>query len=348
MGGNAWATTGGRRDLVRRYGPGVLVAALLVILVLVVAAVMRPAPANPTRPVLLSSADWAPYVGRDLPEGGPLARLVTEVLQHQGYAPTIRFTTWTLAQQQAGTGETVAVFPLVESAARRDRFLLSDPLLDFSYVLFYAKGNPPKINSAGDLAGLRVGRIAGYDYWDALDSAIDGHYVEFDTSLEAFQALAEHKIDVLPEGLLPGQAVLADADFVYDSADFDYVRGDDPALHAEQALRLMVPRTADGQRLLDSFNAGLAAIRQTDDYAAIVGGIGAATAADVTLIPDGSGLVTVRDDSGRVKLRAPEGTRARVLAWPKDLTPQSRVKIKMLNGPAAGRVGFVAARQIRM
>ncbi|GAA4445707.1 substrate-binding periplasmic protein [Phytohabitans houttuyneae] len=338
----------------RTWGPVLVLSAVVAVSALVVAFGLRASPVSPSRPVPVSSGSWAPFVGPDLPEGGPVTELVVETLRRAGYAPEVTYTSWSLAEDQVTSGASLGVFPLVGSESRRAELLLSDPLVDFEYVLFYnRRTGQPRVSSAADLGALRVGGVAGYDYWDELESAV-GDLVEFESTLDGFRALAAGEVDLLAEGLLSGRAVLADADFAGDAADFDHLRGDNPLVHSVEALYFMMADTAAAATVMGRFNRELARMRQSDEYTRMVADLEPAAAQEVALTPTGaSGLVELLDEAGRPVLLAPRGTRARVLAWPEEFTGGGRpgralVKVKVVNGPAQGRVLYVDARSVAL
>lgn len=328
---------------------------LCVVLVVAVATVViqlagdRPAA---DRPIRVASGSWAPYVDPELPGGGPVAQLVTEALNRAGYAPEVDHTSWHLAEDRVASGTSTAVFPMVASKERREEFLLSDPLLEFRYVLFHDTRRPlPPVTRPEDLAELEVGGIAGYDYWDELHAAV-GELELFDSSLEGFRALAAGEVDVLAEGLLPGRAVLADPDFAADADDFDALPGDDPWLSSTEGLHLMVPRTPAARQLLSAFDDALASLRDTDSHAQLLAGLETDGAEVVGLEPvGGASLVQLREHDGTPSFLALRGTRAEVLAWPDALSSDGAanrpgkvlVQVKLTNGPGQGRVVWVEA-----
>jgi ABC-type amino acid transport substrate-binding protein len=335
----------------------VLIAAIVIGAAAVVVGELREPRRAAPQPVIVSSGSWAPFVDPDLPRGGPLAEVVTEVLRRAGYAPEISYTSWSLAERRALSGESAAVFPLVGSAVRRDRMLVSDRLADFEYVLFFDRSRPqPAVATAADLGRLRIGRVAGYDYWPELEAA-GTTFVEYETSLDAFRALAAGEIDLLPEGLLSGRALLDSPLFSADAGRFDHLPGDDPWLHATEGLHLMLAPTDEGRALLHDFNAELAGFRDTRMYAEILGALAAQPhAVQVTLTGVGDDdLVELLDPDGSVGLLAPRGTIARVLDWPAEFVPGHAgepgpepllVRVKVGNGPAQGRVFHVDARAV--
>ncbi|MFC3501948.1 substrate-binding periplasmic protein [Micromonospora krabiensis] len=354
----------------RVWGPVVALIATVLAAAAIVAVGVRASPISPSRPVLVSSGDWAPFVGADLPAGGPMTELVVEVLTRCGYRPEVRYaSSWALTEEQLGSGASIGMFPLVGSESRRDRFLLSDRLIDFEYVLFYdRREGEPRVSSAADLSALRVGGVAGYDYWDELESAVPG-MVRFDSTVQGFRALVDGRIDVLAEGLLSGQAALTDPSLAADAGDFGYLRGDDPLVHSVEGLYFMMPNTPEAATVMRQFNRVLAQMRQSEEYEEIVAELEPAATQEVTLTPTGaSGLVELLDEKGDVLLLAPRGTRARVIRWPDAFvdtaggaTPSRAaggagtpggtagrilVPVKVTNGPAQGRALYVDARAL--
>jgi polar amino acid transport system substrate-binding protein len=340
----------------RTWGPVLVLSAVVAVSAVVVAVGLRASPVSPSRPVPVSSGSWAPFVGPELPDGGPVTELVVETLRRAGYSPEVSYTSWSLAEERVTSGASLGVFPLVGSESRRAELLLSDPLVDFEYVLFYdRRRGEPRVAAAGDLGTMRVGGIAGYDYWPELDAAV-GDFVEFESTLDGFQALAEGKVDVLAEGLLSGRAVLADPAFAGDAGDFDYLRQDNPVVHSVQGLYFMMADTSAAATVMERFNRELAKMRQSDEYERIVDDLEPSASQEVALTPAGqSGLVELMDEAGKLVLLAPPDTRARVLAWPEEFTGAASgrpgrilVKVKVTNGPAQGRVLYVDARAIRI
>ncbi|MFY1636265.1 substrate-binding periplasmic protein [Solwaraspora sp. WMMB335] len=345
----------------RAQVPVLVLVAVVIGAAAVVAVGLRPSPTTPSRPVIVTSGDWAPFVGPDLPGGGPITELVSAVLNRAGYSPEISYTSWSLAEEQVTAGAAHAVFPLVGSRSRRAELLLSDSLIDFEYVLFYdRRAGTPHVDAPADLASLRVGGISGYDYWDELEAAVP-EIVEFESTLEGFQALADGEIDLLAEGLLSGQAVLTGAAFTGDAADFGYLRDGGPLVRSVEGLYLMMADTAEAAAVLERFDQVLAEMRRTEEYANLVAGLASSIDDQVTLVPSGgSGLVELLDADGALALLAPRGTRAQVLSWPDEFvtgatsaTPGPAsvpvlVPVKIIKGPAQGRVFRVDARAISL
>lgn len=315
----------------------------------------------PARPVTLATGDWAPFVGPDLSGGGPVALVVSESLRRAGYEPIIETASWPLTLERVDRGDAIGAFPFIATESRRDEYLVSDNIVEFEYVLFYHRDafpDGPEITDAGDLADLRIGRAEGYEVWDDLDEAVET-FVDFQTSEEAFRALAAGDIDLLPEGLLPGRAILQ-TDTVSASADSFGVleRNDDPLLGATESLHVLLPRTDESAELLPKLNGALAAVKESRLYADALGQLALPPAAElVELVPDpDTGVARVYEEpEGGAWFMAPAGTRATVLEWPTGFSSPTtgsealpRVRVKLLNGPARGLVVHVEASTLRL
>lgn len=324
------------------------------------ARVGRLSPQEPARPVVLASGDWSPYVGPDLADGGPVTAIVVDVLRRQGYEPEVSYSSWPVALDRTARSEVLAGFPFIADEQRRDDYLVSDPILEFDYVLFYSTAggaDPPEVNGPDDLGRLRVALIDGYAVWPELDDAVD-EFVVYDTSEDAFAALAAGEVDLVPEGRLSGEAVASSGDLALDRTSVAVLdAGGDPLLAATEELHLLAPRTDEGRSFLASFDATLALEQGTELYRRALASIRDGGQVEVELAPVGDRrLVQLWSDAdgGRPTL-APQGSRALVLDWPDEFegtvapgTTASRARVKVLNGPARGRVLWVDADAIRL
>lgn len=340
------------------WGPPLLLALVISAVLVLIGSRFASTPASPAQPILVASGDWEPFVGPDLPGGGPVAAVVTEVLQRQGYAPEVGFTTWPLALQRTEEQSVVATFPFVGTASRRADYLLSDPLLDFDYRLFVRRDDEvaAAISSAADLETLRVAHIAGYEYWAELVDAVPS-FIEYASKEAAFDALASGEVDVVPEGSLSGEAVLAAPGFAGDAGDVVQLEADDnPLLGSTEALHVMLAPTDENRRILEAFNDALAEVKQTELYDGLVAGLGSDGSAgeELTLQPVAAGRLIVLRDPGERTYVAPAGTRVRVLSWPPALSEgvatlsreRIDVQVKVLSGPLLGRVLRVDVRSL--
>ncbi|MDX1532501.1 MAG: transporter substrate-binding domain-containing protein [Rhodothermales bacterium] len=319
--------------------------------------------ARPVRPIKLATGSWSPFVGPELDQDGPLARIVTEAIQRMGYEPELSFSSWDLTLGKVRRGEVMGAFPFIYSADRAEAFAFSDTLLTFEYVLFYNRARVPDPAAlrpvdfeAGD---YRFGKVEGYEAWPALEEAVPA-FALYPTSTEAFRDLAKGEIDFLPEGRLPGLDVLHGPDVAADVEAVGYLdAADNPLFGAREGLHLILPKTRAARAFLDGFDAALAELDGSVLYREAVAEIrGEAVPADLVALQPVAGAAYTRVFRERgdpaTSFFVPAGTRAAVLAWPASFseaggaaaTEEPWCRVKLLNGPERGRVVFVDPRSV--
>lgn len=339
-----------RRSLVptsfRRWG-AVLGAALFVVVGVVLGSVLTFTPQQPVRPVTLATAEWSPFVSPSLPDGGPVAVVVTDVMRRAGYAPDVSFTSWPMTEPSVDNGAALALFPVVPSEERRRKYLVSDPVTEFEYVLFHrADFDPDSVRRPEDLRRLRVGFVSGYDYWPELESVVGDRAVVLDDTATAFAALSSGEVDLVAEGLDTGLAHLAGPDFHGDARDVAHIDRDDPLVRSSETLHLMMRRSEAAQDLMEQFNAALADYRSSGLHATALAGLGASPPQHATVRPSGTG--------GTVRIagtdhHTPSGTQVAVLSWPQATErSDSRARVKVIDGPLAGRTGRVRVVELEL
>lgn len=339
------------RTAKRRAGaisPALIVGAVLLLSVVLVLALVRPNPSRPLRPVILTSAEWEPFVGPSLDDQGPLARVVTDVFRAAGYAPQVEFTSWTAAQQRVVSGEALGTFPFIMSEERKETYIASDQIAEFTYVLF-ARADGDTIDDASDLSGLRVAGVDGYDYWPEIDEAV-GDYVTYPTSGVALRALAEGRVDVVVEGDAVGQAIIESPEFPHDAGEIIVVQGDQPWQSSTRGLHLLLPRSAENERLIAAFNEQFRQYAETDTYERLIAAL--EEPHDVGTLTSAEGSVWLLDEGGEREVRTPNRTAVTVLAWPdtldEDAPAQELVSVRVTSGPWAGRNAHVDLKDIEV
>lgn len=335
----------------RRRGVAWQITAIagLVIAGLVIAfTVIRTDPPDRSIPVVVSTSEWIPYISPELPNDGPVAELLSEVFGRAGYTPEFIFTTWPLAERDTRNGASIGMAPVIVSPQRKDFALYSDPLLDFQYTLFGKKGTLlGELPDRTGLEGLRIARIAGYQYWPELDES-GADFKDYPSSLSAFEALKAGEVDLVAEGSIAGNAVLKGASFDGDASAFATVDSPTPLTTSTQGLHLLIRNTPEGERLQKEFNAALKDFSSTEDYQRIVSSL----QEDVmrgTLTASGGGAVEVFGQEGSPAGFTPSNTAVMVLDWPGgSLGRETLIRVKVMNGPLAGRVLSVRLEDLEL
>jgi len=325
-----------------------------------------PRPPAPPQPVNLVTSEWEPYVVPDRDDGGPLGALVSRVFQSAGYLPRMEFTSWPDAQERVASQSAVAAFPFIETAERRQRFHVSDPVTTFRYALFHrADGEVTEERLArwsmgeGEDLGWVLGAIDGYELWESLDeiASVDRWY---ESQQAAFAALAAGEIDLLPEGDIVGFDFLNSTEVGIDASTIVASETRDGVLaDSEQELRILAPRNPEGARLIRRVNAAIETLTDQgviDDYGAQLAELDRDSTTGTRVVT--VGMTTATDATGRSFMLAP-GTSATVTDWPDSfvdgfgggldsLPARATVEVKIGNGPSRGRLLRVDVEAIRI
>ncbi|HEY0588980.1 MAG TPA: transporter substrate-binding domain-containing protein [Pseudoduganella sp.] len=117
--------------------------------------------------ITLSNGEWLPYLSETLPHYGIVSRIVSEAFALEGITVQYVFRPWprAYAEAQRGLVNGSLVWSVGPAATERAReFLSSDTVLEAQSVFFHRKGYHFKWTRDADLAGLRIGGVAGYEY----------------------------------------------------------------------------------------------------------------------------------------------------------------------------------------
>lgn len=316
-----------------------------ILMVLIALLMVRIQPPRAAQSVQVITSDWQPYVDTTVDQGGTVGEIVVSVLASSGYNGQVAYDTWSSGLERVDQGTAFGIFPMVKSASRDEVYEYSDPLVDYTYVLFKRRGmEVSKAVLSGDLSGMRVGIIDGYDYWPELDES-GATFKDYPTTAAGFEALSNGEVDFVAESDIVGHATLRSQKFEGDATEFDIVRGDNPALSSTDSVYFLIRKSKLSSDVMEKFNEALAEYKKTERYSELVAKLEGVTDA-VTLT--GESLVDVETATGEPLGAVPPGVSARVLQWPADLKPGAMLKIKMLDGPLSGRIGFVRLEDVEV
>ncbi len=153
------------------HSPGIPMRSPLLTAVLFLALFSSVPPGRAEEPVSLATLNWAPYVGRDLPNLGFTSEIVRRAFERAGYRVEITFMPWARVLRRVARGDSDAMYPAYHSAERARIFALSDPFA-WSYLVFYKQVEAEiHYTRLRDLEGYRIGVVRGYVNSPAFDRA---------------------------------------------------------------------------------------------------------------------------------------------------------------------------------
>lgn len=123
--------------------------------------------------VYLSSLEWPPYVGKHLPDNGTSAEIVRKAFAVMGYDLKVLFLPWKRTMRMAENDfQVVGYFPEYYSQERAEKYIFSSSYGCSPVSLLERVKSPVDWATVDDLAGLRVGFVAGYVNTPELDTAV--------------------------------------------------------------------------------------------------------------------------------------------------------------------------------
>ncbi|GAA5785447.1 hypothetical protein GCM10007860_03830 [Chitiniphilus shinanonensis] len=150
--------------------------------------------AHPARgeSLTLGNGEWPPYFSASLPGQGSFSRIVQEALRLEGMQVQYVFQPWKRSLELARAGELDGSVGWMNTPERQRAFVVSVPILDSEWVVFYRRGHP--VDGATDLdalARLRWGATLGYDYGERLNGLFRRRGVQVEYTPRDEQNLAK-------------------------------------------------------------------------------------------------------------------------------------------------------------
>jgi len=159
--------------------------------------------------ITLSNGEWLPYMSETLPYNGAISRIVSEAFALEGITVNYVFRPWprAYAEAQRGLVNGSVVWSIGDGTSERARdFLYSDPVLEAQSVFFHRKDYKFRWTKDEDLAGVRIGGVAGYEY--RFEGIPGIHLDRAPTEELNLRKLVAGRIDVVPASLDVGRYIL--------------------------------------------------------------------------------------------------------------------------------------------
>ncbi|WP_189429479.1 substrate-binding periplasmic protein [Alishewanella longhuensis] len=168
---------------------------------------------NPILPtsIEISTGEWPPFLGAELPEQGVIARLIRDIFAEAQISVQFTFLPWSRAMHDTVNGKYAATAVWMFADDRAKNFLYSAAVLNEKFVFFYRKSQPFYWQQLTDLQGMIVGGVSGYSYGPNFDAAVKNHIIGLDivgTVEQNFQRLALGRVDVVAEEISVGYHML--------------------------------------------------------------------------------------------------------------------------------------------
>ena len=150
--------------------------------------------------VTLTSLEWPPYSGEQLPAQGASCAVAKAAFAAMGYHLKIEFYPWSRAVKLAATQANYAgYFPEYYSPSVATRFILSDPMGTGPLSLAQRRSSPIRWNTIADLSHWRVGVVQDYVNNIEFDQRVAEHLQPVDVAINDtlnLKKLAAGRVDL--------------------------------------------------------------------------------------------------------------------------------------------------------
>jgi polar amino acid transport system substrate-binding protein len=139
--------------------------------------------AEPAQVMHLASLEWLPYVGPRLAGDGLAGTIAAAAAKQFSYTVRVDYFPWKRAMQVGGEEAGYAgYFPAYYTPQRARSCYFSAPMGNSTVGLAYLKSEPLQWQQASDLAGMRIGVVAGYSNGKEFDALAEQGKLELDAS----------------------------------------------------------------------------------------------------------------------------------------------------------------------
>ncbi|MGI0119606.1 substrate-binding periplasmic protein [Zooshikella sp. RANM57] len=216
--------------------------------------------------IVLSSLNWAPYIGQDMPEKGYVYEIVKEAFARSGANVDVLFFPWARALHVARHGHVDGLFPEYYDKARETEFVFSDPFPG-GPVGFYKRRDrdikfsiDPRTNltkALRDLKEYRFGVVRGYINTKEFD---DADYLKKEESISDnvnLKRLYKDRVQLIFIDKYVAQYIIATR-YPWYSLELEFMS---PALEVKELYIVFSKKAEDYQKKLALFNEGLKIIK---------------------------------------------------------------------------------------
>ena len=214
------------------------------------------------RNISMVTVEWAPHYGADLPENGLTTALVKAAFKAAGHNAEVGFIPWKRALKEVREGLHDVVMGAYYNEDRARIYHMSDPIYSLDLVFIARPGlGIRNYDSLQDLKKYRIGISRGFANSEEFDSAdyLDKHIAT--TPTLNIRKLFRGRIDLAVMNYDLFRYNANREGFCVGNVEFLEPPLDTPYLH------IMASReVGDGGEIINDFNNGLKAIKESGEY----------------------------------------------------------------------------------
>jgi len=123
----------------------------------------------------ITTGEWPPYIGEDLPEYGPVSAIIKQAFSLEGIEVQWKFYPWARAMLVAEDSQCDGTAVWASSKERQEKFFYSVPIISNQTHFLHLKSKPLDWQTLDDLHNLLIGSTIGYFYGNEFQDATQRH-----------------------------------------------------------------------------------------------------------------------------------------------------------------------------
>lgn len=148
--------------------------------------------------ISMVTTDWEPYYGKNLKEGGVIAKLAATAFKRSGNNATVKFIPWARALKQVESGESDILLGAYYSEDRAATYVPSKSFYSIDTVLVANKSlGVSTWSTLKDLASYKIGVARGYANSESFDKADFLQKKVANTPTQNLKKLSSNRVDMI-------------------------------------------------------------------------------------------------------------------------------------------------------
>ncbi|HYD99112.1 MAG TPA: transporter substrate-binding domain-containing protein [Alphaproteobacteria bacterium] len=216
----------------------------------------------------VTGPDYPPFADEKLPGGGMTTELVGAVYKALGQDAAVKFMSWKRGYEATLAGEAAGTFPYVKTPEREKEFVYSESMFDLRQLVYAHPGSGIEFNTAADLKGKKVCGAVGYAIPPELQAMVDKGELKREQPADlagCFRLVSAGRADFVVSDEIVAKDALKLA-----KIDMSTLKVSDKPFDTAGLYLIVGKKTAEAEKLVSQFNEGLAKLKASGEYEAIV------------------------------------------------------------------------------
>ncbi len=242
---------------------------ILLLLILLVSGVSH------AKQLTIAIGEYPPFASREYPQQGIVPKIIRAAFGAQGYTVKFEFMPWgrSFASALKGHYDAAAFWFCVPE--REKDFYCSDPLYyEATYFYFHKRKPLQDWQNLSELSHFNIGATTGYSYTEEFWQFAKRGVLKVDTvttDIQNFKKMIKGRIDLFPMATIPAKHLLKKH---FTTEEIEQIAFHPKPLMVESSHLLFLKHSKKSKQLLETFNKGLEAIKESGKYDTILNSVG--------------------------------------------------------------------------